>query len=92
VESNQCLTVQQSVEIWAGPLADGSQAVLLLNRNSTESEIITVQWTDLGWSANQWASVRDLWARRDLGVFYEGYISPSIERHAVQMLRIKLAA
>jgi hypothetical protein len=86
--NDQCLTVQQHVEIWAGPLSDGSQAVLLLNRNSTGSEIITVKWTDLGWSANQWARVRDLWARQDVGMFYGSYISPNIEQHAVQMLKI----
>ncbi|UJR29415.1 hypothetical protein I4U23_010627 [Adineta vaga] len=39
--------IQQNIEIWAGPLSDGSQAVLLFNRNSTDSEIITVKWTDL---------------------------------------------
>ncbi|CAF1070281.1 unnamed protein product [Adineta steineri] len=87
-ENNQCLTAQQSIEIWAGPLSDGSQAVLLLNRNSTSSEIITVKWTDLGWPANQWARVRDLWARQDIGLFYSSYTSPNIERHAVQMLKI----
>ena len=86
--TNQCLTVQQSIEIWAGPLSDGSQAVLLLNRNSTSSEVITVKWTDLSWPANQWARVRDLWVRQDVGMFFGSYTSPNIERHAVQMLKI----
>ncbi|CAF2108218.1 unnamed protein product [Rotaria magnacalcarata] len=88
IENGPCLTVQQKIEIWAGPLADQSQAVLLLNRNSTNSEVITVKWTDLGWPANQWALVRDLWAQRDIGMFYGSYTSPNIESHAVQMLKI----
>ncbi|CAF1215039.1 unnamed protein product [Adineta ricciae] len=86
--NTECLTVPQITEIWAGPLSDGSQAVLLFNRNSTISEVITIKWTDLGWSTNQRASVRDLWTHRDLGVFVGNYTSPSIERHAVQMLKI----
>ena len=86
--NTECLTVPQMIEIWAGPLSDGSQAVLLFNRNSTTSEMITVKWTDLGWPANQQASVRDLWIHQDLGVFVGSYTSPSIERHAVQMLKI----
>ncbi|CAF1035035.1 unnamed protein product [Rotaria sordida] len=87
-DNGQCLTVEQNIEIWAGPLSDGSQAVLLLNRNSTTTEVITVKWTDLGWPTNQWAHVRDLWARQDLGMFFSSYTSPNIERHAVQMLKI----
>ncbi|CAM4837193.1 unnamed protein product, partial [Rotaria magnacalcarata] len=90
IENGPCLTVQQKIEIWAGPLADQSQAVLLLNRNSTNSEVITVKWTDLGWPTNQWALVRDLWAQRDIGTFYGSYTSPNIESHAVQMLKITL--
>lgn len=88
IDKNQCLTVQQSIEIWAGPLADGSKAVLLLNRNSTNSEIITVKWTDLGWPSNQWALVRDLWTRKDIGMFLGSYTSSNIEPHAVQMLKV----
>jgi hypothetical protein len=87
-DNGQCLTVQQDTEIWAGPLSDGSKAVLLLNRNSMGSEVITVKWTDLGWPANQKARVRDLWARQDVGTFADNYTSPSIERHAVQMLKV----
>ena len=86
--NDQCLTVEQNIEIWAGPLSDGSQAVLLLNRNSPSSESITVKWTDLGWPTNQWGHVRDLWARQDVGMFYGSYTSPNIEQHAVQMLKI----
>jgi alpha-galactosidase len=88
IDHSRCLTVQQNIEIWAGPLFNGSQAVLLLNRNSSDSEIITVKWTDLGWPASQAALVRDLWARKDVGTFTDHYTSPSIERHAVQMLKI----
>lgn len=79
---------EPNTEVWAAPLSDGSKAVLLLNRASPTSEIITVTWSDLGWPANQTARVRDLWAHQDVGTFSDHYTSPSIEQHAVQMLRI----
>ena len=37
----------RSTEVWAGPLADGSKAVILLNRG-TEMAIITAEWSDIG--------------------------------------------
>src|SRR6185295_13858558 len=36
------------LEIWAKPLKDGSRAVLLLNRGTSEAEIIAL-WTVLGY-------------------------------------------
>ena len=89
-DDRQCLTVQQDLEIWSGPLADGSKVVLLLNRNSTQSESITVSWSQLGWLPNQIAIVRDLWMQMDLGLFKDNYTSPHIDRHGVQMLKMKL--
>lgn len=92
VNKQRCLTVQHDLEIWSGPLSDGSKAVLLLNRNSTISESITVTWSDLGWPSNQSALVRNLWTRKDIGIFQNNYTSPNIERHGVQMLKIKQIA
>ena len=88
---DRCLNVQAELEVWAGPLADGSQAVLLLNRGETGSESMTVQWTEIGFSADQPAVVRDLWARQDLGTFIGRYTSPKIDHHSVMMLKISVA-
>jgi alpha-galactosidase len=88
VQGKKIVSTPQGTEVWAGPLADGSQAVVLLNRNSAGSEMITVKWTDLGWPVDQKAQVRDLWAHQDVGTFTTNYTSPNIERHAVQMLKI----
>ena len=82
------LTYKPQLEIWAGPLSDGSQAVLLFNRVDSGSSPITVQWTDIGFSATQQALVRDLWQHNDVGTFTGSYTSPSINAHAVQMLKI----
>ncbi len=84
----QCLTVVQELEVWAGPLSDHSQAVVLLNRGNSGSESITVKWTDIGFPNDQTAVVRDLWARKDLGIFTGSFTSPNINYHSVIMLRI----
>ncbi len=86
--SGLCLTVQQEIEIWAGPLSNNSQAVVLLNRGNIGSEPITVKWTDIGLSANKSATVRDLWARKDLGTFTSSFKSENITAHSVAMLKI----
>ena len=39
--------ISGSTEVWAGPLADGSKAVILLNRG-TEMATITAEWSDIG--------------------------------------------
>ncbi len=88
--SDKCLTSLGILEIWAGPLSDGSQAVVLLNRLDFGSESITVQWNDIGFPANHSAVVRDLWTRKDIGTFTGSYTSPKIDHHAVMMLKISL--
>lgn len=87
----QYLTVKPDLEIWAGPLKGGSQAVVLLNRADNGSAPITVHWTDIGFPIDHSATVRDLWARKDLGVFTGKYTSPNIVSHGVMMLNITLA-
>lgn len=86
------LTIRSELEVWAGPLFGGSQAVVLFNRGDTGSEEITVKWSDIGFSSDRSAKVRDLWAHQDLGVFTNNYTSPKIDPHAVMMLNITLTA
>lgn len=88
--SGKCLTSLQQLEVWAGPLTGGSQAVVLLNRGNIGSEPITVKWTDIGFPADKSANVRDLWARKDLGSFTGSYTSSNIAFHSVMMLNITL--
>jgi hypothetical protein len=86
--NNECLTINSALEVWAGPLSDGSQAVLLLSRAGSGSEPITVQWKDIGFPPDHSALVRDLWAHKDLGTFTGNYTSPNIDSHASMMLKI----
>ena len=87
---NQCLMIQPELGVWAVPLQGGSQAVVLFNRGDNGREEITVKWTDIGFSADHSAVVRDLWAHQDLGVFVGNYTSPKIDAHAMVLLNITL--
>jgi hypothetical protein len=86
----QYLTVKPELEVWAGPLLGGSQAVVLFNRGDSGSEEITVKWSDIEFPGDRPAVVRDLWAHQNLGTFTGNYTSPKIDSHAVMMLNITL--
>jgi alpha-galactosidase len=75
------------LEVWAKQLQDGSRAVLLLNRSSSEQEI-TVNWEDLGYPASISASVRDLWQHKDLGKM-SGKFSAHVASHGVVVVTVK---
>jgi hypothetical protein len=85
---DECLTVPLELEVWAGPLSDGSQAVLLFNRGDSNNDQITVKWSDIGFPVDHPAVVRDLWNRIDYGVFTGSYTSTNINSHAAIMLKI----
>ena len=46
VQGNKKKTMGTS-EVWAGPLSDGSKAVILLNRGDSTVHI-TAEWSDIG--------------------------------------------
>ena len=70
-----------------GSFTSGQYAVLLLNRLALPATI-TANWSDLGLVANSSASVRDLWAHQDLGLFTGSYTSPGIPPHGSMMLQV----
>jgi alpha-galactosidase len=76
-----------NLEVWAKQMADGSRAVALLNRGATETQI-TVSWIDIGYPDYLPASIRDLWARKDLGKS-TGSFSATVASHGVVMVKIK---
>ncbi|HUZ04719.1 MAG TPA: hypothetical protein VMU62_05135, partial [Acidobacteriaceae bacterium] len=75
------------LEVWAKPLGSvgsGIDAVMLLNLKTTPADI-AVQWRDLGFSGK--ATVRDLWAHKDLGEFPESYRA-RIPAHGSVLLKV----
>jgi len=74
-------------EVWSKQMADGSRAVVLLNRGASESEI-RVAWTDIGYPDSLPAAVRDLWAHQDLDS-HQGGFSAKVPSHGVVMITVR---
>jgi alpha-galactosidase len=66
-------TTQEGAQVWTKPVAhDGYRAVLLLNQPEGVTATVHLTWSELGLQSGN-ATVRDLWRRKDLGVFSSGY-------------------
>ncbi|HEV8228811.1 MAG TPA: glycoside hydrolase family 27 protein [Candidatus Limnocylindria bacterium] len=74
-----------AIDVWARELADGTRAVLLLNRGEKPARA-EVTWDLLGGSRSDRALVRDLWERADVGVRAEGY-DATLEPHAAALVK-----
>jgi alpha-galactosidase len=75
------------LEVWAKQLQNGDRAAILLNRGSAEQQI-TVGWEQFGYPDHFSASVRDLWAHKDLGKF-TGKFSATVASHGVVMVAVR---
>jgi alpha-galactosidase len=75
------------LEVWAKQLKDGDRAVILLNRGSSDQPI-TAGWEQLGYPAHLSATVRDLWAHKDMGKF-TGKFSATVASHGVVMVTVR---
>ena len=75
-------------EVWCKPLGSSNgttKGVALLNRGTTSSATITVNWSDIGLTGS--ATVRDLWAKADRGS-YTGSYSVTVPAGGVVALKI----
>jgi alpha-galactosidase len=73
-------------EVWSRDLADGSRAVVLLNRGDAPAQI-AVAWPEIGYTTGVPMQVRDLWtgaATREAA----GQLSRTVMPHGVVMVRI----
>jgi alpha-galactosidase len=74
------------LEVWAKEMADGSRAVILLNRGTTEAGVAAA-WTEIGYPAGLEAKVRDLWKHKDMGKF-KGQYAAAVPPHGGVMVRV----
>lgn len=72
------------LEVWSRPLADGSLAVGLFNRDEMAMPV-SVKWSELEISGPQ--TVRDLWRQKDLGTF-DGEFSSEVPRHGTLFVKL----
>ena len=73
------------LEVWVKPLSDGSKAVGLFNRGES-TMTVTAYFKDVG--VGERASVRDLWAGKDLGEFQSSFSAP-VPKHGVVMVKMR---
>jgi len=73
------------LEVWMKPFADGSKAVGLFNRELGMNSI-TVCFRNIG--VGDSATIRDLWARKDLGTFQAEYTA-KVPGHGVVLIKVK---
>jgi len=73
------------LEVWVKLLADGSKAVGLFNRGESVMPV-TAYFRDVG--IGDAALVRDLWEKRDLGVFNSSFTA-QVPTHGVVLLKVK---
>lgn len=73
------------LEVWARELGDGSRAVGLFNRSEAPAPV-TLLWPDAGLKGK--FVVRDLWLKKDLGVF-DGNYTQHVNKHGAVLLRLR---
>jgi alpha-galactosidase len=71
-------------EVWAKPLADGSQAVGLFNLGK-DAAVVTANFSDLKWKGSH--TVRDLWAHADKGKVAAKF-EATVPSHGVVLVKI----
>ena len=78
------ISKKDMLEVWSRPLADGSLAVGLFNRDEMDMKV-AVAWSELGITGKQ--KVRDLWRQKDLGTF-DGEFSTLVPRHGTVFVKV----
>ncbi len=74
-------------EVWSKELHDGTRAVVLFNR-AEQATKFGFTWAEIGLPQHLAFTVRDLWAKKDLGK-YKGSFSASVPSHGVVMVTVK---
>jgi len=77
-------------QIWSKKLLKGDQVVILYNANWFSGIELTLNWSDIGISSSTRLNIRDLWQKKDLGVFTQKFTS-KIDPHDVVMIRLSVA-
>lgn len=72
-------------EVYSKPLSDGTTAVLLLNKGADTADV-TVSWDQIGLKGAQ--PVRDLWQRKNLGVYPGRFTARDLPQHDHRLLKI----
>ncbi len=72
-------------QVYNKPLSDGTTAILLFNKDSVPANV-SVSWQQVGLSGKQ--AVRDIWARKNLGKFKDGFTAYQLPEHGQYLLKV----
>ncbi|GAA1553657.1 hypothetical protein GCM10009789_03920 [Kribbella sancticallisti] len=81
----QPVSTKTNRQVWYSLNADSSYTVALFNLGTTEADM-TANWADLGLDGS--ATVRDLWAKKELGKFASGYTAATVPPHGVRLFKV----
>ena len=76
---------EDSHDIYCKPLSDGTAAVLMLNKGKKPTSL-TVTWEMIGLAGKQ--KVRDLWERKELGVFNDSFNSGNLAANGSMLIKV----
>jgi hypothetical protein len=81
----QPVSTKTNRQVWYSLNPDSSYTVALFNLGTTEADM-TATFADLGLDGA--ASVRDLWAKKDLGTFATGYTAQAVPPHGARLFKV----
>ncbi len=81
----QPVSIETQQQVWYANNDDGSLSVALFNLGNTEATV-RVDWSDIGLTGP--AAVRDLWSRRNLGIYDAGFTAEGLAPHSSRLLKI----
>jgi len=76
-----------NIQTWAKALANGDQAVVMVNANDFSTLVLTVSWDQVGWPVTANVSVFDMWTHTTQGVFQGSYSATVSAIHALPPAR-----
>ena len=85
---------EKAQQVWAGPLAGGAFVVVLFNRGGTQSEEITVHWSDIPGMPSETTTMimEDLWCNSNCNTTATGTFAATVQLHDVAAYRMSPAS
>ena len=89
-QGTRVATSGSNLEVWSKVMSGTNvRAVALFNRSGSAASM-TAKWSDIGLPAGA-ATVRDLYAQKDLGSSTDSYTATSVPSHGIVMLKVTSA-
>ncbi|HEX7598304.1 MAG TPA: glycoside hydrolase family 27 protein [Polyangia bacterium] len=86
-QATRVATPGTNLEVWSKQMSGTNvRAVALFNRSGSAASM-TAKWSDIGLPAGA-ATVRDLYAQKDLGSSTDSYTATSVPSHGIVMLKV----